>query len=47
MCLFSKTSDPALDFTRPNINWIPEATFPVIKRPGREVSHETLSRADI
>jgi hypothetical protein len=40
-------STPALGPTRPPIQWVPEAVFPVVMLPGYEADHSPPTSVDI
>jgi hypothetical protein len=45
--LFTTASRTALGPTHPPIQWVPEALFLGVKRPGRETDHSPPSSAEI
>jgi len=45
--LFATASRPALGYTQPPIQWVPEALTPRVKRLGREADHSSPSNTEV
>jgi hypothetical protein len=45
--LFCTESRPALGPTQPPIQWVLEAVYPEVKRPGLEADHSPLSSSEV
>jgi hypothetical protein len=45
--LVSTSSSPALESTKPPIQWVPGAFSPAVKRPGSETDHSPPASADV